>query len=93
MYRSNFVFLWVFLNIIYAAISNVVQATRNPLVMNEGFSVLDAMALFIDFIVLFKVFCAFFYIAKWNLRSCCGGTDYSLPEKNAPAPGGRGQEA
>ena len=54
--------------------------------MNAGFSVLDGMALFIAFIVLFKFFCAFFYLSKWNFRSLCGGADYARPDRQPVLP-------
>ena len=70
VYRSNFIYLWIVANILYAVVSTLISHQRDPKIMNAGFTVIDALALFIAFLVIFKVICAAIYVIKWKVRVC-----------------------
>ena len=84
VYRSNFVYLWIVANIGYMVFSVVLTSKRDPRTKNEGFGVLDFLALFIAFLVLFKVVCATIYVITWNIRFC-RDKDYRRLDVSMPA--------
>ena len=65
VYRANILFLWVVVNLLFALTSTGLAGLTQTNTVNEGFTFLDGLAMFIASLVFFKVFFGALYILTW----------------------------
>ena len=75
-------FFWLCANGCYFIFVLILSEVGNQLVVNDGsFDVLTGFACYLAGIVIFRVFFAFLYIIKWQIRYSCD-KKYFIPEVN-----------
>jgi len=71
VYRSNFLYIWMMANVLFAVITTMIVVQGNVQIVNDGHVYfLQGFSLFIASLVLFKFFFALIYLIFWQVRIC-----------------------